>query len=453
MSKSQKVVWTKGMFLMPQHFQAQDSYFEEALHFRSGISNFANWGVSRLGVDEASLVNGFVTLRHCEGIFPDGLSFQAPLVDELPQGRQVDDFYSENRGKHLDVYLAVRQMRPSTQNYKVSSDEHAQGGSFRYTAEATTVVDATLGSDEKTIQLAKKSLRLLFEGETLEGFTTIRIARITRGPAGTFVLAEEFIPPLLDIVASNYLMMLSKRMTELMVAKTTARSLSRRQKTGDLADFTNSEAADFWFLHTLNTHYPVLRHIYAVRRGHPEVLYRAMLSLAGALTTFALNQSVSDLPDYDHSALGESFTELDARIRTLIGFGQQEKYIAAPFVTTRPFVWTATLSDERHLNSSQVLISVSSSNPALEIISKFQKFARAAAPEDINRIIRSQLTGVGISYVPSPPNALPKNLSCHYFSLETTDGLWEQVVKSRTISVFVPGEISDPKMELLTVIG
>ncbi len=38
MSKPQKVVWTKGMFLVPQHyFQAQDEYFEQALHFRASL--------------------------------------------------------------------------------------------------------------------------------------------------------------------------------------------------------------------------------------------------------------------------------------------------------------------------------------------------------------------------------------------------------------------------------
>src|SRR6516162_8513295 len=103
MAKPQKVVWTKGMFLLPQHFQAQDEYAEHALHFRSSISNFANWGFSRLAVDEASLVNGFLTLRHCEGVFPDGLTFEAPSVDELPPGRQVNDYFADTRRPHLDV--------------------------------------------------------------------------------------------------------------------------------------------------------------------------------------------------------------------------------------------------------------------------------------------------------------------------------------------------------------
>jgi len=55
MAKAQKVVWTKGMFLMPQHFQAQDEYFEQELNFRSNAATFANWGLTGIGVDEAIL--------------------------------------------------------------------------------------------------------------------------------------------------------------------------------------------------------------------------------------------------------------------------------------------------------------------------------------------------------------------------------------------------------------
>ena len=63
------------MFLMPQHFQAQDEYFEQELNFRSNAATFANWGLTGIGVDEASLTNGFFTLRHCEGVLPDGVTW------------------------------------------------------------------------------------------------------------------------------------------------------------------------------------------------------------------------------------------------------------------------------------------------------------------------------------------------------------------------------------------
>src|SRR3954454_17430862 len=123
MSKPQRVVWTKGMFLMPQHFQAQDEYMEHALHFRASVSAFANWGFSRLGIDEASLVNGQLTLRHCEGILPDGLFFQAPAVDELPPGRQVNEHMADPRKLYVDVYLAIPQERSSSSSYKLNPSD------------------------------------------------------------------------------------------------------------------------------------------------------------------------------------------------------------------------------------------------------------------------------------------------------------------------------------------
>ena len=453
MSKPQKVVWTKGMFLVPQHFQAQDEYFEQALHFRASASNFANWGFTRLGIDEASLTNGLFTLRYCEGIFPDGLAFQADLIDDLPLGRPVEEFYSAAKSGQLDVFLAIPQMRHSARNFALGTQDKPKDSSVRYSVESRVSIDATLGSDEKTIQVARKSLRILFEGENLDGFTTIRVARITQTPAGTYALEPEAVPPLLDILASDYLLNLTRRQVEVMTAKGATLALSRRQKSRDLADFTNSEAADFWFLHTINSYMPEIDHIRKVRRGHPEVLYRAMLRLAGALTTFALNESVRDLPDYDHNDLGKSFTQLDAQIRRLLEIVRQSKCIVVSLRQTERFIWTGTIEDERQLDATQFIISVNSSIPVEELISKFPRLAKVSASEELARLIRNSLPGVGLRHLPVPPTSVPLNLSCQYFSLSATGPLWVNIMQARALSVFVPGEVLDPKMELLTVLS
>ena len=451
MAKPRKVVWTKGMFLLPQHFQAQDEFTEHALHFRSFISNFANWGFSRLAIDEASLVNGFFTLRHCEGILPDGLTFEAPSVDELPPGRQVDGVFANTRRPYLDIYLAIPQTRVSAANYQFTSDDAA--GTFRFTAESRAAVDTTLGSDEKTIQVARKSLRLLFDSENLEGFTTCRLARILRSTAGTYVLSSEFIPPIVDIAASEFLLMLTRRQIEKIGATITARSLGRRRKNNDLADFSANEATDFWFLHTLNTHLPELVHVWKVRRGHPDVLYRIMLRLAGALTTFSLNDTVQNLPEYDHNELGESFMLLDERIRTLLdGFNTRERCIVTSLRPVEQFIWSGALDDERQLGASQVILSVSSQIAADELLSKFPRLVKVSNSDDLSRLIRSSLPGITMRHLATPPPSAQFNLNCHYFGLTTSGPLWENVLRTRSISVFVPGEIADPKLELLTLL-
>src|SRR5205085_4064241 len=235
------------------------------------------------------------------------------------------------------VFLAIPQARPSARNVAIVARpaEAANGdASTRYVAETRTVIDATVGSDEKPIQVGKKSFRLLFGGESLEGFTSMRIAQISRSPAGTYILSPKFIPPLLNIVASDYLMMLARRQVEVLIAKSASLALPRKQRGRDVADFTTTEVADFWLLHTVNTCLPELKHIWKVRRGHPDVLFRAMLRLAGALSTFTMTLSVRDLPDYDHENLGECFTVLDLRIRELLETVLPPKCVTIPLQLT-----------------------------------------------------------------------------------------------------------------------
>ncbi|MBO0912244.1 MAG: type VI secretion system baseplate subunit TssK [Acidobacteria bacterium] len=453
MSKAQKVVWTKGMFLMPQHFQSQDEYFEEALHFRASTAAFANWGLSGIGVDEASLVNGLFTLRHCEGVLPDGLSFEMPLTDDLAPGRPVEDMFPPTEPA-LDVYLAIPQARPSARNFTLKAADGANGAvPTRYLTETRPVIDATLGTDERPIQVGRKAFRLLFGGENLEGFSAMRIAQVTRTPAGTYALSPKFIPPLLNIAASEYLMMLARRQVEVLTAKSASLSLPRRQRGRDVADFTTTEVANFWLLHTVNSYLPELKHIWNVRRGHPDVLYRAMLRLAGALTTFTLNQTVRDLPDYDHDNLGECFTTLDAIIRELLETVLPSKCVTIPLLPTDKLVWSGSIHDERLLKDSQFILSVSASVPVDELISKLPQLAKLSSPNDIGRLVRNSLPGVVLRHLPSPPSAVPVKLDNQYFSLVQSGSLWDALAQARAVSVFVPSEIAGPKMELQVVLS
>ena len=455
MAKAQKVVWTKGMFLMPQHFQAQDEYFEQELNFRSSASSFANWGLTGIGIDEGSLTNGFFTLRHCEGILPDGLTFDMPVSDELPEGRPVEDMFPPTQAS-LDVYLAIPQIRPSARNFApaVKAQEGTNGHvSARYIAETRGVIDSTLGSDEKAIQVGRKSFRLMFGGEALEGFTSMKIAQISRNPAGTYVLSPKFIPPLLNIVASDYLMMLVRRQVEVLTAKSTSLGLPRKQRGRDVADFTTTEVANFWLLHTVNSYLPELKHIWKVRRGHPDVLYRAMLRLAGALTTFTMTQSVRDFPDYDHEGLGECFTAIDALIRELLETVLHSKCATIPLELTDRLIWTGSIVDERHLKDSQFILSVSAGMAVDELNKKFPQLVKFASPNDIPRLVRNSLPGLVLRHLPSPPSAVPTKLDNQYFGLTQSGPLWDAITQTRSVGVFVPSEIAAPKMELLVVLA
>ena len=188
----------------------------------------------------------------------------------------------------------------------------------RYLSTLVDLRDENTGGSEKPVQLATKNFRMLLGSESREGCTSIGIARVKRGSSGTLQLDPEFIPPLLGIGANEHLLNIARRLVEILTAKSNILAGSRRQRNASLADFSSADIANFWLLYTVNSQLPVLRHYYESRRIHPEKLFRLLLGLAGALTTFSLKIQPGDLPSYNHEELGGCFGALDEKLRELL---------------------------------------------------------------------------------------------------------------------------------------
>ena len=125
MKNLHRVVWSRGMFLTPQHFQSQDQYFEDHLQFRSMASSGVNWGLTDLAVDQEALTNGLFTIRHCRGVLPDGLSFNIPDADEPPAGREIAEFFPPTQAD-LDVFLTIPERRPRGRNVTIVGTDPAE---------------------------------------------------------------------------------------------------------------------------------------------------------------------------------------------------------------------------------------------------------------------------------------------------------------------------------------
>jgi len=452
MKQSHRVVWSKGMFLTPQHFQAQDEYFEDQLQFRATASTNCNWGLTGLAIDLEALANGVFTTRHCRGVLSDGLTFNIPETDEPPAGREIAPAFAPT-DPEIDVYLALPERRGRGRNVTVPSgpDGRAEAGT-RYVASTRLVLDQTGGIEEKPIQFADKNFRLVFGGESLDGTSFVRIARVTRSPAGTYILRSDFVPPALSIDASDYLLLMLRRLIELLTAKAGSLSNLRRQKGRSVADFGPGDLANFWLLHTVNTYLPQLKHLWIARRRHPELMYFTMLGLAGALCTFSFDEQARSLPDYDHDNLGRCFTDLDEKIRALLETAIPSRCIVIPLNLTDKATWSAEIRDEQYFKKTQFMLSVNAQMGVDDIVRQVPKLLKVSPPAEIQRLVRNALPGASLRHAPVPPAAVPVRLDRQYFSLNQSGILWDGIVKSQQLSVFVPDEIQKPELELLIVL-
>ena len=449
MSKLLPVVWSKGVFLSPQHLQAQDRYFEELLRFQMDSVWYRGWGFSGLQIDGAALAGGTLSITHATGIFPDNLSFDIPGSDAAPGSRNIDDCFTEGR-QRCTFYLAVPEHRPAGVN--VSS---ARGGlNTRFFSEQQMVRDENSGtSNERPISLARKNLQILAESESRAGSIALPFAVIERTEAGLYRPDPAYVPPVLDLHASSLLVGLLRGLIELLIARSSQLAGARRQRNESLADFSASDVANFWLLYTMNTELPEFRHMLETNRVHPETLFRAMLRLAGSLTTFSPKFETRDLPRYDHEQQGQVFGLLDALLRELLQTVVPSNFISLPLKVVRPSIFATAIDKDQYFENSRFYLAVGANLKEPELISRFLKLAKVTSATHIENYIRQALPGLRMVHVPVPPRAIPVKLRYQYFSLERSGEVWEAMMRSRNLAVYAPDEIHDPEMELIILLA
>ena len=447
MKRLQPVIWAKGTFLTPQHLQIQDRFIEDTLGFTLGSLNYRPWGFGRLGVNQEALAGGVLSINAASGLFPEGMPFDIPDADPAPPPKPLDQHFEPNQTS-LDVYLSIPHYRERGLNVSVSR----QGADTRFLAEVAVVRDENTGVSEKPIQIARKNFRLLVEGESRQGVSSLRVARVIRTVAGSYQLDPHFVPPLLDISASDYLVAISRRLVEILSAKSSLLAGLRRQKNQSLADFTASDIANFWLLYTVNTHFPLFRHIFETAKGHPERLYGSMLSLAGALTTFSLKVHPRDLPAYDHDELEACFTSLDEKLRFLLETVVPSNFVSLPLKLVQPSIYATALSDDKYLKNTRMYLAVQAEMNEAELINKTPSLIKVCSATHIEHLVRQALPGLTLTHVARPPSSIPVKLNCQYFSLNQSGGPWEAVLRARNLAAYVPGDFPSPQLELVILL-
>ena len=444
MRQLQPVVWSKGVFLSPQHLQAQDRFFEDTLRFLSGALSFSNWGFSSLQIDAAGLSEGRLSVTEAAGIFPDGLLLDCPGSDAPPALRTLDKCFPDGV-KSCAFYLSVPQDRPGGINVALQRG----GASTRFYSELQMLRDENSSGVEKPVSLARKNLQILAEGESLEGSVLLPMAVVEKTEAGGYRLDAKYVPPMLSVKGNEMLTGILRGEIETLVSRSSQLAGSRRQRNQSLADFSASDIANFWLLYTLNVHLPVFRHYLDTQQVHPEALYLQMLSLAGALTTFSPKIEPRDLPKYEHERLGQCYLALDATITELLDTVVPSNFVAIPLKLLRGSIYAGSIDKDRYFENSRPYLAISSDLKDADLISRVPALTKACSATHIEQLVSKALSGLKLTHVPVPPRAIPVKLRYQYFSIDKSGPVWDAVVRARNFAVYAPGEIPNPDMELI----
>jgi type VI secretion system protein ImpJ len=448
MSPYRKIVWNEGALLTPHHFQQWDNYHEELLNSLVASLVPYNWGVLDLQISDESLANGYVNIVRCRAVMPDGALVNVPQSDPAPAMLPLEGQFSA-ADERLDVSLAIPAKRAGAANFQTNGGERSPV--VRYWQDAMTVPDETTGQNEQQLAIARSNLRLMIGDEKREGYSSIKIAELGRTATGHFALNENYVPPALSVSASPWLSTILRQVLEVLITKSSSLGEQRRQRTTSLADFTTSEIAVFWLLNTVNASIPGLAHLLRTRLVHPERLYAEMAELCGRLMTFSTDRHPKNVVDYRHTDLYYTFSQLAAEIRALLETVIPTRCVQIPLESTRESVYAGRVQDERLLAEAEFFLAVTAKIPEGQLIERVPRVVKIASRDVIDGVIGSGLPGVSLYHASPPPAPIPTRIGFHYFNLEKSGVFWQAINDSKTVAVYVPGELPDEKIELYAV--
>ena len=444
MRQLQPVLWTRGVLLAPQHLQMQDRFLEDSMQFRLAALTHARWGFQRLEIDEAALASGQVRITAASGIFPDGLLFDFPGADTPPPPKTFGSWPADETS--VFIHLGIPEYRDD--GWNVATDRTAAA---RYVSDVILRRDENTGLAEKPIEIARKNFRVMVGREPLEGHSTLTVGRAIRDASGAIRLDPHFIPPILDVSCSPYLMALMSKLFERMAARSAELSQLRRQRNESLADFSLTGIASFWLLHTVNSHLPVIKHLLDSGHAHPARLFEAMLVLAGSLTTFSNDLLPQSLPVYNHADLGGCFVALEKNVFDLLDPPLHTSAVSLPLrrVEDRN-VFSTVLEDDAYLKGN-LYLAVQADMDRADLLGRAPEL-KVGSLDHVEQMVRRSLPGLSLVHAPSPPSELPVKLDYQYFRIGQDGDAWNAIQKSRSVAVYAPAAFRDPRFELVIML-
>ncbi|MCC6535875.1 MAG: type VI secretion system baseplate subunit TssK [Burkholderiales bacterium] len=449
MSDSNRVAWTEGLFLRPQHFQQAERYLEKLLREAAWQMFPYGYGFARIELDQELGKLGKLGLAAASGILPDGTPFDIPRDVDIPTPLEIPDAV-----KDALVVLALPVHRPGSGS--MGLENTPTNALARYFAADFEARDAISELDSTAeLKVGRLNLSLRLQHDLSAAYTSLGVARvIEKRPDGRVILDEEYYPSVIDCRATAKLFDCVKEVHGLLRhrAQALAERISRPGTQGV------AEIADFLLLQLCNRMQPVLEHLSQRVPLHPEVFYGYLVGLAGELATFARkDKRTPDFGAYRHGALWETFQPVMEQVRLGLTAILEASAIAVPLEDITQGYYVGRIQDVDLLRNAIFVLAVNAQVPAEILRARFPREAQIGSKERIRPLVESQLPGIPLRPLPVAPRQIPYHAGYTYFELDKARrpndpvDYWKDLETSRMMVMHVAGDFPELSLQLWAI--
>ncbi len=442
MSDNNRVVWSEGLFLRPQHFQQQERYLEAYVQGRAAALRPHSWGLTELEIERDLLAIGKLGLRRARGIFPDGTPFVMPDVDPLPSPLEIG---TQLRDQVVHLAVPVRKSGATLSTRTDGSGELTRYRSRDFQAR-DVMSDLPSAVD---LEVAALNSRLMPQTEPAEDFAQIPVAHVIECRADKQVILDDrFIPTVMTCRAAPRLATFLSELQGLLHQR--GEALAARAVASGRGGA--AEIADFLMLQAINRYEPVVTHLAATASCHPEDLYRLALEITGDLSTLtATARRPAQFPGYRHEALRASFEPVIAALRATLIVVLEQNAVAIPLAQKKYGISVGVVPDLTLFDTAMFVLAARADLPSEEFRRRFPQQLKIGPVERIQNLVNLQLPGIGIQAMAVAPRQIPYHAGFAYFELDRSSELWRPLKTSGGIAIHQSGELPGLTLEFWAI--
>lgn len=457
-NRAERLIWTEGAFLGQQHFQQWDKQNAwQAAFWRQWSHESDFFGFSTLIVDKEALMHSRFCIQQAQGVFPSGQIFSyfgdagPPLNLDLPRKGESPFFKDWHK-----IYLAI----PKGDSVKgISGYPEIQLQKATWLAEYRNTMDQWDRTRRHEVLFGHLNLQLfteeaLGENEVQKTWDYLPLGKIRYRNEGRYEWLESYIPPLLQLKASDALITLLRNLETFLDFKLDFLK-ERLQEDAKNSNLASKGFAKTQFLMIILVELKQrLRHWDEQQTVYPGIIYQKLKRKFSEILALNLEiESVSELKSLTYHSLeiNQCFETLLLALQTQIRRALPDDLLSFAFVEENEHLQQTEHLEIRYLTERDWYLEVflKDAKPGWE--QQWLKEVKLACWKDIRTVVAQALPGIGMTHPAAKIACYSSQKSSVYFSLEKKGAFWEKLMEYPYIGMYLPKSFRGAKARLLAL--
>jgi type VI secretion system protein ImpJ len=435
-----RVAWSEGMFLQPQHLQQAEAGADARLAGHLRLLDPLHWGIAELAIDEDALAHHQIAIQRLTAVAPCGTLLRVP-DHALIAARAFDPTASI-----VSVHIGLRRRRVG----ELAAAAEDERGPVRFRIRSVAVSDLCQAEEPVDLPLLFPEVRVLLAGKggELDGHDVLKLLEIeaTGSPARPFRIRSGFVPPLLHVQAWPALHERIESLRLQMLGRAVVLSAAR-------GGLERGDARRALLALVLGRAASALGHRLAAP-VHPRDVYAIVLQAAVELALLGGAQAPADLPVYAHEDLHGCFAPLLELVQRELAreFRDRTREHELRFSREHDAYVASGLGADVIDRRNAFYLAVRSELPVAELVRLVATEGKLGSASGVRFLTTLAVAGLRVEPLPAPPLELPTRPGCVFFQIDpaSSGSQWSKLREEGSLGVHL-GKLDGADVRLFIV--